>query len=180
MRALTPSAHGMVRRHTPKRVIELGSGSSSPRDSLKAWNRNAQESKPCSYEIFDPYPNPHSRPRWPAFATTTRLGVTEIPLSTLEGLGDGDVLFVDTTHTVKTGSDVNYIVLDGRRRYSNTMNEYAAEQNPAHCADPATNVPMSRRMSPCRAPCRDECPHVAKELTPIFPIISHRFSHEGC
>lgn len=35
-----------------------------------------------------------------------------MPLEVFDALEAGDVLFVDTTHTVKTGSDVNRIVLD--------------------------------------------------------------------
>jgi hypothetical protein len=103
--------YAMVRRHTPRRVIELGSGSSSLVIG-EALSRNADQSKQCRYEIFDPYPNPDLEVALTRFATTTRLGATEVPLSTFEQLAAGDILFVDTTHTVKTGSDVNYIVLD--------------------------------------------------------------------
>ncbi len=35
-----------------------------------------------------------------------------MPLTELDALEANDILFVDTTHTVKTGSDVNRIVLD--------------------------------------------------------------------
>jgi hypothetical protein len=33
-------------------------------------------------------------------------------VTVFEELGDGDVLFVDTTHTVKIGSEVNVVVLE--------------------------------------------------------------------
>jgi Methyltransferase domain len=36
----------------------------------------------------------------------------DVPASTFASLAARDVLFVDTTHTVKVGSDVNHIVLD--------------------------------------------------------------------
>jgi hypothetical protein len=36
----------------------------------------------------------------------------DVPLEVFTQLERGDVLFVDTTHTVKAGSDVNRIVLD--------------------------------------------------------------------
>jgi hypothetical protein len=47
---------------------------------------------------FDPYPS-----------EATELGPTEVPLETFDSLDSGDVLFVDTTHTVKTGGDVPHL-----------------------------------------------------------------------
>ena len=35
--------------------------------------------------------------------------IQDTPLSVFDALGDGDVLFVDTSHTVKTGGDVAWI-----------------------------------------------------------------------
>ena len=35
-----------------------------------------------------------------------------MPLSEFEALEAGDVLFCDTTHTVKLGSEVNYLILE--------------------------------------------------------------------
>jgi hypothetical protein len=103
--------YAMIRRHAPARVVELGSGSSSL-VIAEAVSRNARDSRPCEYQIFDPYPSPELEPVLDRIAGTARLGATQVPLSTFNALDDGDVLFVDTTHTVKTGSDVNYIVLD--------------------------------------------------------------------
>jgi hypothetical protein len=40
------------------------------------------------------------------------VSATDVPLAEFEALGEHDVLFVDTTHTVKLGSDVNRIILD--------------------------------------------------------------------
>lgn len=103
--------YAMVRRHAPARVVELGSGSSSL-VIAEALDRNARDSKRCEYRVFDPFPNPALEQPLGRVATTARLKATEVPLSAFEALDDGDVLFVDTTHTVKIGSDVNYIVLD--------------------------------------------------------------------
>jgi hypothetical protein len=40
------------------------------------------------------------------------LGATEVMHEAFEALTEGDILFVDTTHTVKTGGDVNRVILD--------------------------------------------------------------------
>ena len=39
-----------------------------------------------------------------------------VELSVYEGLGDGDLLFIDSTHTVKPGSEVNLLILEVLQR----------------------------------------------------------------
>lgn len=89
--------YGVIRELQPRRVIELGSGISSGiiRQAL---------GRP--HEIYDPVANDRTDLR------THRVRATDISLDVFQTLGEGDVLFVDTTHTVKTGGDVNRIILD--------------------------------------------------------------------
>lgn len=103
--------YAMLRHQKPSRVIELGSGSSSL-VMAEALRRNAQQDESCDYLIFDPFPNPGLETHLARIARATTLGANEVPSSAFRSLADGDVLFVDTTHTVKTGSDVNHIVLN--------------------------------------------------------------------
>jgi hypothetical protein len=48
----------------------------------------------------------------PGLAALEHRPAQDVPLEEFTALQAGDVLFVDTTHTVKLGSDVNRIVLD--------------------------------------------------------------------
>jgi predicted O-methyltransferase YrrM len=108
--------YAMVRRYEPRRIIEVGSGFSSlVIGAALAANRAA--GSVTAYEIIDPYPASGSadlggRETLERFATLREETVTEIPLDAFADLGDGDILFVDSTHTVKLGSDVNRMVLD--------------------------------------------------------------------
>jgi hypothetical protein len=92
----------VVRDLRPRRVVELGSGWSSLvlRAALEANGGDAD------YRVFDPFP------REPAPPHVERVRAQDVPEDVFTALGDRDVLFVDTTHTVKTGGDVNRIVLD--------------------------------------------------------------------
>jgi methyltransferase family protein len=91
--------YAMLRWLRPARVIELGSGASS--------SVIAQALEPdADYQVYDPYPGDGVPGR------LERLPAQDVPPAAFESLQDGDVLFVDTTHTVKVGSDVNHIVLD--------------------------------------------------------------------
>lgn len=102
--------YAMVRHLAPRRVVELGSGFSSL--VIAAARERGGNAGPSGHRIFDPYPRPELRPRLERAAELRPVPVADVPLAELEALGSGDVLFVDTTHTVKVGSDVNRIVLD--------------------------------------------------------------------
>jgi hypothetical protein len=88
------TAYAMVRRLAPQRVVELGSGFST--QVLRAAAGDA-------VRTFDPYTK---------IDGVERVAAQEVPGDVFAALGRDDVLFVDTTHVVKTGGDVNQIVLD--------------------------------------------------------------------
>jgi hypothetical protein len=102
--------HAMVRDLKPGRIHELGSGFSTLLIA-GACRRNEAEGAPAHYEVVDPYPTV-APPGTPAVTSFRRESAERLPLDWFASLGAGDVLFVDTTHTVKLGSDVNWIVLD--------------------------------------------------------------------
>jgi hypothetical protein len=101
--------YGMIRRLRPRRVIELGSGASTLVLS-EASRANARDGAPLQLDVFDPFPGVADD--LPGLGSLRRARAQDVPLEVLQQLRDGDVLFVDTTHTVKLGSDVNFIVLD--------------------------------------------------------------------
>jgi len=105
--------YGMVRRFRPARVMELGSGYTTLLINLAA-QRNLDDGHAIVHEAFDPYPREQivGDGRLPAPTTLAATDATEIPLERFDQLAAGDFLFVDTTHTVKLGSDVNFVVLD--------------------------------------------------------------------
>jgi predicted O-methyltransferase YrrM len=102
--------YGMLRGLRPSRVVELGSGQSTLL-MARAAEQNAADGDPLVLESFDPYPGV-AQPPLSGLAALERVPAQEVPLSVFEALAPGDVLFVDTTHTVKLGSDVNHIVLE--------------------------------------------------------------------
>ena len=97
----------LLRRLQPRRVLELGSGAST-QVTAAALEANARDGSPAEIDVYDPYPGPGV----PSAARLHRLRAQDVPPGAFARLGAGDVLFVDTTHTVKLGSDVNFIVLD--------------------------------------------------------------------
>jgi hypothetical protein len=101
--------YAVVRWLKPKVLIEFGSGASSYFIQMAA-RRNADEGRSMEHRIFDPYPFTAS-PLGPVDgAVVTGVRAEDVdPAVVTELLGAGDVLFIDTTHTVKTGGDVDHI-----------------------------------------------------------------------
>lgn len=102
--------YAMVRSQRPSRIIELGSGFSSLIIAAAA-RRNIAEGAGVAYTAYDPYARDFIREGVEPL-TLQLQSAAEVPVESFETLGAGDVLFVDTTHTVKLGSEVNHVILD--------------------------------------------------------------------
>jgi hypothetical protein len=101
--------YAIVREGRPARIVELGSGQTT-RVIAAACAANAAAGAKSRYEAYDPFPVGMEDPL-PGLRALHRVPAQEVPEDVFQRLGAGDVLFVDTTHTVKIGSDVNHIIL---------------------------------------------------------------------
>jgi hypothetical protein len=104
--------YAILRARKPQRVLELGSGYTTLLIGA-ACRRNAEDGIETEHVAYDPYPRPQIFGTSPPPPTRFEpISAIDVSLDAFRELRAGDVLFVDTTHTVKLGSDVNYIVLD--------------------------------------------------------------------
>jgi hypothetical protein len=101
--------YAMLRDLRPKRIVELGSGQTT-RVIGQAIRRNAAEGAPSELRAYDPFPTAVDE-GMPGLAALVREKAQSVGDEVFTSLQDGDLLFVDTTHTVKLGSDVNRIIL---------------------------------------------------------------------
>ena len=102
--------YSMLRALRPRRVIEIGSGFSS---ALMLDTRERFLGPEVELTFIDPDPSTlkaliREGDRMNLIASP----VQAVPLSRFEVLEENDILFVDSTHVSKTGSDVNRIVFD--------------------------------------------------------------------
>jgi hypothetical protein len=101
--------YAMVRWLRPRTIVEFGSGASSHFIQMAA-RRNADDGRPLDHRIFDPFPFTASPLGTVTGPVVSAMRAEELDPVLIAGLlGEGDVLFVDTTHTVKTGGDVDHI-----------------------------------------------------------------------
>jgi Methyltransferase domain len=103
--------YAMLRHLKPARLHELGSGASTHVIHLAAL-ANAEGGSPLEHTVFDPYPYTAS-PMGPVPGVSTHpIRTEDLDPVRFAALHAGDVLFVDTTHTVRTGGDVTHIFLE--------------------------------------------------------------------
>ncbi len=105
--------HAVIRHYKPKRIIEVGSGVSTW-CMLTALQLNKDETgSDPSFTCIEPYPSQKLRE-----LKGSRIELIEKQVQTVSfneafvELGENDFLFIDSSHTVKPGSDVNYLILE--------------------------------------------------------------------
>jgi len=112
------STHCLIRHFKPRHVIEVGSGNSSVVIS-NALIRNSKDSEEkIEYVVIDPYPQPLIKKGLPGMTELIKERVELLDMSFFDKLGKNDVLFIDSGHTVRIGSDVNYLILEVLPRLS--------------------------------------------------------------
>jgi len=105
--------HAVVRHYKPKRIIEVGSGVSTW-CILNALKLNKEDTG-TSGQITCIEPNPSQKLRG---LKDNRIKLIEKPVQSVpfdgvfQELEENDFLFIDSSHTVKPGSDVNYLYLE--------------------------------------------------------------------
>lgn len=102
--------HCFIRSKTPERIIEIGSGQSTV-CMVRASELNAKEGQTVSQILcVEPYPRTALQ-RLQGVRLLKQM-CQEVPRSVFSELRAGDLLFIDSSHAVKVGSDVIRIYLE--------------------------------------------------------------------
>ena len=103
----------MVRHFKPKKIFEIGSGNSTYL-SAQAILKNKEEDNnyECELVAIEPYPNDILKAGFPGLSKLIPKKVQDIPLSEFKKLRENDILFIDSSHVLKIGSDVQYEYLE--------------------------------------------------------------------
>jgi hypothetical protein len=100
-------AYCMIRYFQPELIAEVGSGWSS-----LVLGQSAAKNKNSALISIDPFPSDVLRKGFPGLRSLIKKRIQDIDLEFFTQLGSGDVLFIDSSHTVKIGGDVNYLFLE--------------------------------------------------------------------
>jgi len=104
--------YSIIRHYKPKKIIEIGSGYSSAvmLDTNEFFFKNQ-----IDLTFIDPYSERLFSILKQEDKQKIKVNETDVQLISLDvfkKLESGDILFVDSTHVTKTGSDVNYILFE--------------------------------------------------------------------
>ena len=102
--------HCFIRATTPARVVEVGGGMSSAVMAEAIRRNQADGSRAARITTVEPWPSAALR-ALPEIELVPRR-CEEAPRRLWQELGAGDLLFVDSSHAVKTGSEVPYLFLE--------------------------------------------------------------------
>jgi hypothetical protein len=97
----------MVRQFQPRLIIEIIGGFSSLLLSQAAAKNNGS-----ALICIEPFPQQFLKQGFPGLHCLIDKKVEDIDLEFFSELDSGDVLFIDSSHTVKIGGDVNYLFLE--------------------------------------------------------------------
>lgn len=102
----------MVRSLRPRRIVEIGAGFSTL-VTASALRRNYAEDSDycCSYTVIEPFPE-RGLKAIREISKIAAVPVQEVALHYFEDLSKDDILFIDSSHVAKIGSDVVFEYLD--------------------------------------------------------------------
>jgi predicted O-methyltransferase YrrM len=102
--------HCFIRSQAPARIVEIGSGCSTM-CMLNAAAQNEREGRPSSrITCVEPYASKALQEL--SNVTLIKQPCQAVPSEVFSQLGAGDLLFIDSSHAVKVGSDVIRIYLE--------------------------------------------------------------------
>lgn len=102
----------LIRHFRPRRIVEIGNGNSTLL-AISACDKNAEEfGWRAIVTSIDPYPWPLFTGGYPGLDELIPKRVQDVPVSYFERLESGDMLFIDSSHVIRSGNDVHYEFLE--------------------------------------------------------------------
>lgn len=107
--------YALLREGRPSRMVEVGSGHSTLL-AAQAFHENAADGPAGELVAIEPFPDAKLRRALaaglPGLTRIVERRVQEVPLDEFTRLGPGDVLFIDSSHVLRTGGDVRFEFLE--------------------------------------------------------------------
>jgi hypothetical protein len=101
----------MIRHAKPDKIIEIGSGESTFIASFALEKNKTADGIGGNLTSIEPYPSPELKKSFPGHDFIKK-EVQDVELSLFESLNKNDILFIDSSHVLKIGGDVQYEYLE--------------------------------------------------------------------
>ncbi len=104
--------YALVRDLKPRRIVEIGNGNSTLLAAAACeWNRE-KDGVTTRLTSIDPYPWDLFRQPYPGLSDLVPRRIQDVPLEFFSELVDGDMLFIDSSHVLRSGNDVQFEYLE--------------------------------------------------------------------
>jgi hypothetical protein len=100
--------YGVIRALRPRRIIEVGSGYST----AVALMGGARADQPMEISCIEPYPSGFLLKQKRKLKTLIERKIQDVDPLIFETLEAGDVLFIDSSHCSRLGSDLNFLMFE--------------------------------------------------------------------
>lgn len=102
----------IIRYFKPRKIFEIGSGYSTYLSAQAILKNKEDNGHECELIAVEPYPNDVLKAGFPGLSKLISTKIQDIPLSEFGKLKENDILFIDSSHVLKIGSDVQYEYLE--------------------------------------------------------------------
>ncbi len=103
--------YAFVRHFKPKKMIEVGAGMSTKITSA-AMTKNQEQGRTGEFIVIEPYPSSELQKGHQGVNRLIVEKVEDVDINIFKELEVNDILFIDSSHTVKPLGDVNYLFLN--------------------------------------------------------------------
>lgn len=102
----------LIRHFKPRRIVEIGNGNSTLLSIAASDANQAETGTRPHVTSIDPYPWPLFKDGYLGLDSLVAKRVQDVPVSFFEELESGDILFIDSSHVIRSGNDVHYEFLE--------------------------------------------------------------------
>lgn len=102
----------MIRHFKPKKILEIGSGYSTLLSAQGVQKNKEIDDFKSDLISIEPYPRDFLKSGFPGLTKLMIQKVQDIPLMEFQKLTENDILFIDSSHALKIGGDVQYEYLE--------------------------------------------------------------------
>ncbi len=102
----------MIRRFKPSRMVEIGAGFSTRLSAKALLTNQGTGNVPAGLFAIEPFPDKVLRAGFSGLTRLIQKKAEEVELEFFQTLGKNDILFIDSSHVVRTGGDVVYEYLE--------------------------------------------------------------------
>src|SRR5947207_5879732 len=102
----------MVRYFKPRRIYEVGCGNSTLLAAQALLRNESDGAPPGQLFAFEPFPNANLKRGFPGLSKLVTSRVEDVESAVFQELRENDILFLDSSHVVRIGGDVQYEFLE--------------------------------------------------------------------